>query len=354
MATVGASAPPPSPLPRTLLLMMLLLRSLLLVLLCGTAVTVCDAAPGLAARVVNGEPVSYADMSTYKYVGALREASTNLQFCGATLVHPSFVLTAAHCVRNRAPTSYYVTIGCRDIQAFSLCASSGTGGGAVTQTISDVHYGQTFTFSTLHDDVALLRMSNSVGSIAPATLPLANNSQAYCPCAAASVLGYGAVAQGVAGGGVLRVAPAPLVAVSTCAALNGDLFVDTMMVCAGDASRCTDACQGDSGGPLVDGGGMLVGIVSWGIGCGRADHPGVYTRVSAYVDSIATIMAQAPGAAVFAGDVTRNTVNATAGGCPAATCGTYPPQSCGAAEQAPALVLWILLVVVALLWPCVL
>lgn len=44
---------------------------------------------------------------------------------------------------------------------------------------------------------------------------------------------------------------------------------------------------GDSGGPLIERStGSLVGIVSWGEGCGLADKPGVYTRVSAYADWI--------------------------------------------------------------------
>ena len=41
--------------------------------------------------------------------------------------------------------------------------------------------------------------------------------------------------------------------------------------------------QGDSGGPMVVGNGNTweqVGVVSWGIGCGKAHFPGVYTRVN--------------------------------------------------------------------------
>ena len=55
------------------------------------------------------------------------------------------------------------------------------------------------------------------------------------------------------------------------------------MICAGDViDGGIDACQGDSGGPLFDTVGnrtRIVGLTSFGIGCARAEYPGVYTNV---------------------------------------------------------------------------
>ncbi|KAK2184069.1 hypothetical protein NP493_283g00013 [Ridgeia piscesae] len=62
------------------------------------------------------------------------------------------------------------------------------------------------------------------------------------------------------------------------------------MLCAGYEDGGRDSCQGDSGGPLVcrtdgDGPWVLQGITSWGSElCATAKKPGVYTKVTAFLD----------------------------------------------------------------------
>ncbi|XP_027776317.2 kallikrein-13-like isoform X2 [Marmota flaviventris] len=58
------------------------------------------------------------------------------------------------------------------------------------------------------------------------------------------------------------------------------------MLCAGTPEGGKDSCEGDSGGPLVCNH-TLHGIISWGdFPCGQPNRPGVYTRVSKYVQWI--------------------------------------------------------------------
>jgi len=58
-----------------------------------------------------------------------------------------------------------------------------------------------------------------------------------------------------------------------------------------------DTCKGDSGGPLMYYSPIkrqyeLVGIISFGTGCGHPNHSGIYTRVSAYLDWIESIISK--------------------------------------------------------------
>ena len=79
----------------------------------------------------------------------------------------------------------------------------------------------------------------------------------------------------------------PFVDAETCEDDYTGYAISDKMICAGEKGK--DSCQGDSGGPLVtydNGEPVLVGVVSWGIGCAYEGYPGVYARVSAFVDWI--------------------------------------------------------------------
>lgn len=72
---------------------------------------------------------------------------------------------------------------------------------------------------------------------------------------------------------------------------------DRMHLCAGWDEGGHDSCQGDSGGPIVavdhNGCPVVVGLTSFGQGCGRPEKYGVYTRVSQYRDWIESVAPEA-------------------------------------------------------------
>ena len=70
-------------------------------------------------------------------------------------------------------------------------------------------------------------------------------------------------------------------------------LITSNMICAGDLKGGKDACKGDSGGPLMvpsNEFAVIYGIVTFGNGCARPDAPGVYTRVTNYIDWIQSNM----------------------------------------------------------------
>ena len=71
-----------------------------------------------------------------------------------------------------------------------------------------------------------------------------------------------------------------------CKSVYGNLVTRNHHICAGLYHGGKDSCQGDSGGPAIWEDGRrsyLVGIVSFGTGCGRPEKPGVYVKVARYL-----------------------------------------------------------------------
>src|SRR5690606_40114595 len=104
--------------------------------------------------------------------------------------------------------------------------------------------------------------------------------RAYTP---ATVYGWGDTTGGGSYAGSLHAARVHVLPDAACekaypGGISGTYHAETML-CAGEEKGGRDACQGDSGGPLVAQG-RLIGLVSWGSGCGWAGSPGVYTRIS--------------------------------------------------------------------------
>lgn len=99
-----------------------------------------------------------------------------------------------------------------------------------------------------------------------------------------TVTGWGRTAENGTNEKLLRVVTTPIVSNKECnRAYSGRISSD--MLCAGTQEGGRGACDGDIGGPLVINN-AVVGVASWGRGCGKPGYPGVYARVPFFTDWI--------------------------------------------------------------------
>ncbi|MFL5908007.1 MAG: S1 family peptidase [Solirubrobacterales bacterium] len=254
------------------------------VLTAGAAPAV-TAAPPAHRSIVGGGP---ADPSQWPYAVAIyRKGHLH---CGGSVIGPTKVLTAAHCVQGFNVANFEVIVGRPNLRDQAAGQAIGVASGRVHPD---------FVQTGLHD-VGVLNLSSptSVQPIAVAT-PEQNNATT-APGALLRVAGYGAVNPfGVHLSPTLRWTIEQVRSDQRCLkAYTRDLFAPESMICALGALRKhggrykihTSACSGDSGGPLVadtSTGPVEVGTVSFGGAlCGLGAAPTVYSRVSAGIDFI--------------------------------------------------------------------
>ncbi|KUF13124.1 serine protease [Streptomyces silvensis] len=234
--------------------------------------------------VVGGKLVRVADspwvvaLSSRDRFGGTRSG----QFCGGVVVGRSTVLTAAHCMSKevlgvplRRVSDLKVIAGRED-----LATNAGN-----EISVSNVKTNPEYDASTNSGDFATLTLAEPLPESYVIRAAGAGDA-AYKPGTSAAVYGWGDTTGRGNYAQSLHAADVTVLADKECQeAYPGSAdgtYTPASMVCAGEIQGGRDACQGDSGGPLVARG-KLIGLVSWGDGCGRAGSPGVYTRISEVV-----------------------------------------------------------------------
>jgi trypsin len=258
------------------------LTASLAVLAAGALVPLASASPVAADDgVVGGQQVRVGDspwtvaLSSRDRFGGTRAG----QFCGGVVIARSTVVTAAHCMGQEV-------IGGPDGPVKDLKVIAGrddlesTAGAEIP--VRSVWVNPDYDERTNAGDVAVLTLSTALP--ADYVIPMADEGDpAYRPGTGAAVYGWGDTSGGGDYPNTLHAAHVQVLADSLCRrAYPGGpegTYESGSMLCAGEPQGGKDACQGDSGGPLVAQG-RLIGLVSWGSGCGRPGSPGVYTRVS--------------------------------------------------------------------------
>lgn len=210
---------------------------------------------GLQPNVVGGSPAP-----AYSFAGSLQDLGGN-HFCGASVVHPNWAVTARHCVAGSSPSSMRLRVG----------SNNRTSGGALVSVTSVA------THPT--NDLAMIGLSTVPAAYQPVVIAASSGPVGTFT----RIMGWGQTCPSPGGCGApiqLQQLNTSIVADSSCSGI-----VAATEICTSNPGGVAGACYGDSGGPqvkTVGGAWQLIGATSRsGGGSTCAVNPSIYVDVPA-------------------------------------------------------------------------
>lgn len=209
-------------------------------------------------------------------------------YCGASLINNQFLTSAAHCFSGPL-TAHTIHLGVHDrlnhmswvqIRRFKFHKNH-----------------ELWNSALIRNDVALIQMDSPVvfnDYILPICMPTQAELADYHAGYNTWVTGWGSNRIGGPTTTKKMQGNHTILSVQRAQQRYGIRFDQNTQIAGGDLGDNAGPCQGDSGGPftrLINDVYVLIGIVSWGMGCGDG---GVYTRVDRFLDWLSTTMAQVP------------------------------------------------------------
>ncbi|KAL1417975.1 hypothetical protein MTO96_005962 [Rhipicephalus appendiculatus] len=242
------------------------------------------------SRIVNGKTVSRDKMPWIVFVRTSfqedSEAYTN-QFCSGSIVSHSFIVTAAHCLTTKKETV------ATDVVVYYNSSQIEDG-----PQVNVKRYARhpDFILRLYANDIAILQLEKPLKFdkfVSPVCLP---RKPLNIAGKRLLIAGWGLTTEGGLDSQQLRYITKGELPFNQCKPLLHTeaqlLLNETIVICT--SARNKDACAGDSGGPVTmwdeHGKSVLVGIVSFGYGCARADEASGYTRVATFVPWVLSTM----------------------------------------------------------------
>ena len=248
----------------------------------------CETCPKISGlKIVNGLPASPSEKAEFNYFCSIASKNSTIPFCGAVYLKDNFVLTAAHCLYRikNLPNTIKIQFNKKNLADNGLVFG-------VTKIIIHPNYNA----KTSNFDFAILTLDSNPSNFGIKNNLILGKEEFYKKGIPYTILGYGATSFQGQASPVLQTATINFVDTSETKYTKNDIK-PSMFLAGGlnSSGKIIDTCQGDSGGPLfckIDKQTFVLGLTSWGVGCGLPGYPGVYAKVSVVAPWINSIISK--------------------------------------------------------------
>ncbi|NP_001081896.1 ovochymase-2 precursor [Xenopus laevis] len=235
------------------------------------------------AKVEEAVPHSWPWHTSLQYAGE--------HVCDGAIIAENWILTTASCVLNRKFNDVWLV----DPGIHDLLRPGHNQKGLVKQIIPH----PSFSSQTNDFDIALVELDESLqfnSDIFPICLP--GKTSELAPASLCVVSGWSLRGKEAEKSTKLQQREVPILTDDACSAhyIQNPGGITDRMLCAGiGTGQDNDSCSEQSGSPLVcllekKGIYTIFGIASWGVNCKENSKPGIYTKVSPFIDWIRQIM----------------------------------------------------------------